>query len=192
MKNIDYEKRFYREWHQSKDKLRLNVCIDESDIDIIMDPVDSLQDVISIVYDWVEGFRKDIFRIADLIPDFITTHKPLDLDEYQVNCLCAEAEILNPLWIKKMIKGSKACHVGPMATVAGVTSQLIVKNIINKYGNINIIAENGGDLYINTYETLKVAIYAGQSKLFNQLAIQLTKDTGSIGICTSSGTFGPT
>ncbi len=185
-----YEERFYRHWHHTDGKLAFNVSIDESDCDIMIDPVDDIEIIKDKVHTIIKRVRQDILNFSNLIPEFLTGLEPLYLSDVEVDILCKKAYIKESDVIRSMLHGSNHCLVGPMATVAGVTAQKIVKDLMKEYGNVHIIVENGGDLAMNIVESSSVAIYAGKSVLSDSLAIQLKEKTGPMSICTSSGTFG--
>ncbi len=190
MKTSVFEERFYRKWHHTEGKLSFNVSIDESDCDIIIEPVDDIEVLKEKVYTTIQRVRQDILNFSKLIPEFITGLEPMYLSEIEVDILCKKAYIKEPDIIRQMLHGSNQCHVGPMATVAGVTAQKIVKDLMEDYGDVHIIVENGGDLAMNVVEASSVAIYAGQSVLSDKLAIHLKENYGPISICTSSGNLG--
>jgi ApbE superfamily uncharacterized protein (UPF0280 family) len=53
------------------------------------------------------------------------------------------------------------------------------------------MVENGGDIYLVTSRDLTIGIYAGQSVLSLKLGITIHAADTPLGICTSSGTVGP-
>lgn len=104
------------------------------------------------------------------------------LDPYPYDCNA------HPL-IKEMIKESARCKVGPMASVAGCIAQKIGQNLLSKTGEV--IIENGGDLFIKSSSLRRVIIYAGTSPLSNKLYLKIDSCQRGVGVCTSSGTVGP-
>lgn len=83
-------------------------------------------------------------------------------------------------------------HVGPMAAVAGTVAQFLGENLRAKFPLRTLIIENGGDIYLYTAEQhRRVALFAGSSPLSNRLALEFPPSSASLGICTSSGTVGP-
>lgn len=189
-KSERYEERFYRDWHSTGEALRFQVCIMETDLDIIMDSVDEPETLQGAVIGMVEEIRQDIIQFANLVPEFLTSLEPLLLSKVELGILLKKAYIKHGLVLESMIRGSRICDVGPMASVAGVTAEYVVKQLVETYGPINVIVENGGDICLHTNEVRKVAIYAGDSVLSNKLAIQLDGETGFMSVCTSSGTMG--
>ena len=76
-----------------------------------------------------------------------------------------------------------------MAAVAGAIAQHAVR-AMRENGAMHIILDNGGDIALLTEEETAVGIYAGQSA-FRGLAYLIPATHGIYGICTSSGTVGP-
>lgn len=78
--------------------------------------------------------------------------------------------------------------VGPMAAVAGTIAEAV--GLYLRQSNLDVIVENGGDLYLNLSSERRVLIYAGDSPLSNRLALKVKPEDTPMGICTSSGCFG--
>jgi ApbE superfamily uncharacterized protein (UPF0280 family) len=87
-----------------------------------------------------------------------------------------------------MVRAGNIAGVGPMAAVAGAFAQLAGVWLLRKYPQV--IVENGGDLFVFCLHRVKVGIYAGSSLFSGKLAVRL-KPGGPWGLCTSSGTVGP-
>lgn len=88
-----------------------------------------------------------------------------------------------------MIKAGNRAGVGPMAAVAGVLAEETGKFL----GTFSpeVIVENGGDIFIHVTEPVRVGIYAGSSPLCGRLALDIDPALTPLGVCTSSGTVGP-
>jgi ApbE superfamily uncharacterized protein (UPF0280 family) len=54
-----------------------------------------------------------------------------------------------------------------------------------------VIVENGGDIFLYTTRPRVAAIYAGASPLSGKLGIRVSRLSQPLGLCTSSGTVGP-
>ena len=54
-----------------------------------------------------------------------------------------------------------------------------------------MIVENGGDIFLVTARPRVAGIFAGASPLTGHLGLQLTRVNEPLGLCTSSGTVGP-
>lgn len=88
-----------------------------------------------------------------------------------------------------MTRAGNAAGVGPMAAVAGALAELVGRDLLKKTGQVMV--ENGGDIFLKTDAGARVAVFAGASPLSNRIAIELAPRTKPYGICTSSGTVGP-
>ena len=66
-----------------------------------------------------------------------------------------------------------------------------LEEIKEKYGVREIIVENGGDIYADIQENIDIAVFAGPSPLSEKVGFTLWADHAPLGICTSSGTVGP-
>lgn len=60
-----------------------------------------------------------------------------------------------------------------------------------EYGVGEVVVENGGDIYADVRRPLDVALFAGTSPLSERVGLHLPAGTHPLGICTSSGTVGP-
>jgi len=174
-----FEERFYREFHQNENMSKIQVTVDESDVLVIIDPVDTHEKLKEIIHGEIKRLRRILNGYIKRVPEFESSLKPLEMqgDNEEI--------------IQRMYKASALAHVGPMACVAGIVSELIAEFLLEKYiGLDNVLVENGGDIYLHSSINRKISIYAGQSPLSNQLSIQIKEKQMPIGICTSAGTVG--
>jgi ApbE superfamily uncharacterized protein (UPF0280 family) len=79
--------------------------------------------------------------------------------------------------------------IGPMSAVAGTIARFALEAMI-RTGATHAIVDNGGDVALVCDRPVLMGIYAGSSPLKN-LAIEITPRAKPIGICSSSGTVGP-
>jgi ApbE superfamily uncharacterized protein (UPF0280 family) len=79
--------------------------------------------------------------------------------------------------------------VGPMASVAGAFAEACLLEMVNA-GAEEAIVDNGGDIAFLVRKPVRVGIYAGASKI-RDLAFEVEPRSEPFGICTSSGTVGP-
>jgi len=94
-----------------------------------------------------------------------------------------------PPIVKKMTGAANKAGVGPMASVAGTLAEMIGIALLEC--SQEVIVENGGDVFMRVNEPVKVGIYAGKSPLSNKLALLIDPAKTPLGVCTSSGTVGP-
>jgi ApbE superfamily uncharacterized protein (UPF0280 family) len=88
-----------------------------------------------------------------------------------------------------MYRAAKAAGVGPMAAVAGAMAQRVGMALRRR--SSFVIVENGGDIYLDTGRETLVGLWAGTSPFSGRVAIRVDCKPGPLGVCTSSGTVGP-
>jgi hypothetical protein len=76
-----------------------------------------------------------------------------------------------------------------MAAVAGAMAEWVSKDLLKL--SKEVIVENGGDIYLATSKERTIGIYAGDSPLSLKIGIVISPDEAPLGVCTSSGTVGP-
>ncbi|WP_292465227.1 UPF0280 family protein [Methanolobus sp.] len=94
-----------------------------------------------------------------------------------------------PLIIRRMTEAATTMGIGPMSAVAGTISAFAVEAMVDA-GATFAIVDNGGDIAIINDRPVVMGIYAGESSLKN-LGFTLKERDIITGICTSSGTVGP-
>ncbi len=96
--------------------------------------------------------------------------------------------------IQLMIRYSKICNVGPMATVAGALADLMLNAMKESEKNFIparvALVENGGEIAIDSEKLMRIALYAGENKLNLNIGFLIEKKDCPIGIATSSATVG--
>lgn len=95
----------------------------------------------------------------------------------------------SPAILKQMATAANLAGVGPMAAVAGAFAEEVGSMLAGQ--SAEVIVENGGDLYINVLEPVLVGLYAGSSEISGKLALRIKPEQSPLGVCTSSGTVGP-
>lgn len=91
--------------------------------------------------------------------------------------------------VAALVRAANIAGTGPMAGIAGLFSSYAGTALLTKYAGEEIILENGGDIYCNITGDLNISVFAGNSPLSNKIHISIPP--GEWGICTSSGTVGP-
>lgn len=120
--------------------------------------------------------RKAIESWIEKHPEFLNSYKPLDMPE---KC---------PKIVAEMYRAGKIAGVGPMASVAGAISEFVGKKLLEHASEV--IVENGGDIFAFTKKERKALVFAGKSPFSEKLAVKIPLKK-RVGICTSSGTVGP-
>ena len=173
MKTNKYQRRFYRDWVAAKDLYLTRITVKETDLQILTDkPLDK-----NFIKEKICLYRRQIENYLTKDTRFLTALKPIAV------------ELNAPAIIKKMSQAAKLANVGPMAAVAGAMAEFLGKDLLRK-GFREVIIENGGDIFMKTRKTRTVGIYAGKSKLWKNLKLNIKPKKTPIGICTSSGTTG--
>ena len=110
-------------------------------------------------------------------PEFLNSLVPLATDEFA------------PSIVKEMIWAAQAAGVGPMAAVAGAMAEAVGRDLLLE--SPEVIVENGGDIFLLAAKELRVGIFANSSPLNFKVGLRIPAIREGWGICTSSGTVGP-
>ncbi len=94
-----------------------------------------------------------------------------------------------PEVVRRMARASSKAGVGPMAAVAGTIAWLALEDMVNA-GCRHGIVDNGGDIALINDRPVVVGIYAGESPI-RGLGLEMGPRDRILGVCTSSGTVGP-
>jgi ApbE superfamily uncharacterized protein (UPF0280 family) len=114
-------------------------------------------------------------------PFFQITLEPYDLGENDAQDA--------PEIVRRMIRSSAVFGIGPMSAVAGSIAGFAVRAMMAE-GASYAVVDNGGDICILNDQPIVVGIYAGSSPIQN-LAFEIAARPAPLGICTSSGSVGP-
>jgi ApbE superfamily uncharacterized protein (UPF0280 family) len=167
-----YEKRVYRNLVKTDDLIKFEVVVKETDLLIRAD-----SDLSKDTRESVLKYRHQLETYIAMNPGFQQSLVPLAEDPYA------------PEIVKQMIQASQRAGVGPMATVAGAIADLVSKDLLKL--SKEVIVENGGDIYLASSRERTVGVYAGDSPLSLKIGIVIPPGDTPLGICTSSGTVGP-
>jgi len=170
--HIEYKERNYRNLIAGKDLKNFQINLDESDLFIR-----ASRELRWLAKDLLLKYRKQIEKYINQYPFFKTSLKPCKQDN----------EV--PEIIRSMIQSAKLCKVGPMAAVAGAIAEYIGKALLNH--SSEVIIENGGDIFLKSNQLRKISIFAGKSPLSQKVILNVDSREFPMGICTSSGTVGP-
>ena len=171
---IEYKERIYRNLIKDKDLVSFQVKEAESDLYIRVN-----QD-----FNFYAQTQKILSNLRDQIGNYINNY-PL----FKNTLLPYPQDADAPKIIRSMIEAANRCGVGPMAAVAGAIAEFVGKELSN-YSS-EVIVENGGDIFIKSDKIRKVSIFAGESPLSQKIIFEIKAQKNYIGICTSSGTVGP-
>ncbi len=167
-----YELRTYRCWVKDDDLIRFEVVVKETDLFIRAE----------------KNLRKKALRAClkhrSRLEKYISQH-PEFLNSLQPVRVKAEA----PYIVKEMAQAGEEALTGPMAAVAGAIADCVGQELLPF--SSEVIVENGGDIFLKVSKKRLVGIYAGDSPLSGRIALEVEPQETPLGVCTSSGTVGP-
>lgn len=167
-----YEERLYRGISKPQGLLCYEVRVKETDLYCC-----TVTDLTARINERVLFYRNQLETYISLRPEFFTSLAPIPADR------------LAPPIVREMIDVSARLGVGPMACVAGAVAEYVGRDIMEL--SEEFIIENGGDIYLKTLKERVSIVYAGNSALSGKIGIRLKPGEEPYGICTSSGTVGP-
>lgn len=176
-----YQERTYRRQIAASDLVSFEVKVAETDLFIAADR--SLQEQAEQA---VRKYREQLEAYIASHPRFKTSLSP---QEVSADPEREPSETAAPEIIRAMAEAGEKAGVGPMAAVAGAIAEFVGRDLLNICDQV--IVENGGDIYIRTLQPRTIAIFAGDSPLSNRVGLAIAPEQTPLGVCTSSGTVGP-
>lgn len=167
-----YVERKYRDNVSNVDLTSFTVKVGESDLF-----VRAQSDLSNVAMAALRDARRDIERWIDAHPTFATSLEPIPVSP--------EA----PRIVQRMCEAGVAAGVGPMAGVAGAVAEHVGRALLEY--SADVIVENGGDIFLSSHKVRIVSIFAGDSPLSERMGLLIPPERMPIGVCTSSGTVGP-
>jgi ApbE superfamily uncharacterized protein (UPF0280 family) len=167
-----YINRTYRNFDTNENLIPFQVSIKETDLYL-----KAQKNLEKEAGDVAFYYRSQIENYILSHPAFEKSLVPLTYDDYA------------PLIVQEMLRASSLAGVGPMAAVAGAIAEFVGKSLL-KYSS-EVIVENGGDIFVSTSEEVIVKLFAGASPLSQKIGIKVSPSEMPLGVCTSSGTVGP-
>ena len=174
---MDYKERFYRQQYRQEDLHYFQVVLRETDLSIGVRRERFSPELARWVEELVRELRNLLEGYIESDPVFLRTLEP--------------HEVLPgaPQIAADMARSCRMAGVGPMAAVAGAFSQYIGRALLSR--TRDVVVENGGDIFLKSARKRRIGIFAGRSPLSNRLALEIRPEDTPLGICTSSGTVGP-
>ncbi|HTY12855.1 MAG TPA: UPF0280 family protein [Candidatus Omnitrophota bacterium] len=166
------EERKYRDYIRSSGLVKFTVAEQETDLLIL-----AKEDLTLKAKPLVERYRKQLENFISQNPGFREAFHPF------------RVPFLSPRIVRDMAWAAKRCMVGPMAAVAGAMAEAVGRELM-VYSR-EVIVENGGDNFISIKRPIKVGIFAGASPFSEKIALEIDPADSPCGVCTSSGTVGP-
>ena len=167
-----YTNPFYRKQVRAEGLTRFQISLRESDLLVLCDSdlsetaAAELQRAREGLESWIE--RDPVFK-STLLPHAVDATAP-------------------PV-VQNMAAATQRWNIGPMGAVAGALAETVGKRLENE--SQTVVVENGGDTYAKSSQPLRFGLYAGEASPFsNRIAFEVDTSAG-IGVCTSSGTVGP-
>ncbi|MCX6004201.1 MAG: UPF0280 family protein [Chloroflexi bacterium] len=167
-----YDQRTYRHSIKDSDLVSFTVTVKETDLYIRAG-----SDLTNEALDAVKACRGPLEDYISRHPLFLHSLEPVEVKKDA------------PEIVKVMAEAAKTAGVGPMATVAGAVAELVGKRLLAY--SPEIIVENGGDIFMKISKKRRIGIFAGKSVFSGKLALEIEPESTPLGICTSSGTVGP-
>lgn len=164
--------RRYRRRVKSPDLYNFRVILKETDL-LISAEKDLTREALSIIW----KYRRQIEGYIQRDPQFKESSVP-----------CAVDSIAPPI-VKEMAAAAKEAGVGPMAAVAGAIAEFTGRDLLAQ--SPQVIVENGGDIFVATRIKRKITIFTEQEDLPSHVDFWVYPEKTPLGICTSSGTEGP-
>ncbi|RAP51737.1 MAG: hypothetical protein BZ138_04405 [Methanosphaera sp. rholeuAM270] len=128
------------------------------------------------------------------IDDFIRTQRTIISNEIIRNPDFKGYEPVDlmdsPRILKLMTNAGQIAEIGPMSSVAGSISQVCMEYLVEHNSQYSVL-ENGGDIALRTDRKIILGVYAGESVFTDEIALKLKAKRDGYGICTSSGSVGP-
>lgn len=172
---MEYKERSYRSRFSNDGRRWFCVKFLESDLWIGVDSGSYRASMEDEVYAFLVDLRRQMDAYLLMDPAYKAALTPYD------------AGLEAPGILKEMSRVSHKTGIGPMSAVAGA----VAKHVADFLGTKEVIVENGGDIYAKATSDMDISVFAGQSPLSEKVGLHIPAAAFPCGICTSSGTVGP-
>ena len=176
---MEYKERSYRSRFSDDGRRWFCVKFLESDLWIGVDSGSYSESIEADTYSMLVDLRRSMDAYLIMDPAYKAALTPYD------------AGIEAPAILKDMSMVSHKTGIGPMSAVAGAVALRVADFIKCQFGVKEVIVENGGDIYAESHSDMDIAVFAGQSPLSEKIGLHIPAGSFPLGICTSSGTVGP-
>ncbi len=176
---MEYKERSYRRRFSDDGRRWFCVKFLESDLWIGVDSGSYSVSMEDAVYTFLVDLRRrmDAYLLMD--------------PQYKAALTSYDAGLEAPTILMEMSAVSHKTGIGPMSAVAGAVALKVADHIKSRYGVKEVIVENGGDIYAQVCGDMDISVFAGQSPLSERVGLHIPASAFPCGICTSSGTVGP-
>ena len=172
---MEYRERSYRSRFSDDERRWFCVKFLESDLWIGVDRGSYRASMEADAYAMLVDLRRQMDAYLLMDPAYKAALTPYD------------AGLEAPDILKEMSRVSHKTGIGPMSAVAGA----VAKKVAEFLGTKEVIVENGGDIYARAASDMDISVFAGQSPLSEKIGLHIPAASFPLGICTSSGTVGP-
>ena len=176
---MEYRERSYRSRFSDDERRWFCVKFLESDLWIGVDSGSYSATMEADAYAMLVDLRRTMDAYLLMDPQYKAALTPYD------------AGVEAPVILKDMSKVSHKTGIGPMSAVAGAVAWRAADFLMERFGTKEVIVENGGDIYAQALADMDIAVFAGQSPLSEKIGLHIPAACLPLGICTSSGTVGP-
>lgn len=167
-----YQPRTYRCWIKEGDLVSFHAVVRETDLYIC-----AQSNLKEIAVRAIKKHRKPLEQYIAAHPLFLHSLEPYAVENDA------------PAIVKDMSNAAKIAGVSTMAAVAGAIAEAVGKDLLAY--SPEVIVENGGDIFLKSLKRRLIGIYAGSSPFTGKIALEIEAADTPLGICTSSGTVGP-
>ncbi len=174
-----FHERTYRDYFNYRRFKAFKIKHLETDLWIGIDPGSYREEMKDVVFTKIRELRQKLDKWIGKEPHFAESLDPFMPSD------AAPAEA------KEMAHAAARAGVGPMASVAGLFSREAGEALLQNFSVIELVIENGGDIFALVEQKLFLSVFAGSSSLSEKIGIVIPPGCGKIGICTSAGTVGP-
>lgn len=176
---MEYVNRTYRN-HFRQDRWNyFPVRYKETDLWIGIDKASWQSDIVPFAEKTVQELRTEMDVWIEKHPDYAKALGP-----------CPAAPDA-PVIFHEMAMVARQSGIGPMSAVAGAVAKKVGQTLKTRFHIQEILIENGGDIYADIQEDINISVFAGTSPLSEKIGLHIEAAYAPLGICTSSGTVGP-
>ena len=147
---------------------------------------------------WIGIDRKSFHKEMPSFTDRLIRRIRLEMDaylekdpDYARSLMPYKASPDAPFIFRAMSAAADKSGIGPMSAVAGAVARKVGETLKAEFEVQEVIVENGGDIYADMIEDIDISVFAGHSPLSEKVGLHLEAAYAPLGICTSSGTVGP-
>jgi ApbE superfamily uncharacterized protein (UPF0280 family) len=126
----------------------------------------------------------EIKRQRGILEEYIRDHP-----DYAASLVPVETAADAPEIVRWMAEQAAAVGVGPMASVAGAIAEKAARAALRR-GASYAIVENGGDIFLDCRDPVRVGLYAGKNSVSGRLALRIEPQHMPVAVCSSSSRMG--